>query len=83
MNSDDFYCELYGVRLLVFMETAPQSNNYHQVILNPDQFKRVSDSIVHGAKVVGREGSREIIESPLSEETYPLPDLKEIHEKEV
>lgn len=66
---------LYGTRLLVFLEDSPQSNQYHQVILNPTQFKRVSDAI---SNVVGRNGDDEDVEMELSVDTYKLPDLQEI-----
>lgn len=67
---------LYGTRLLVFIEDAPQSNEYHQVHLNETQFKRVSDAI---SNVVGRNGDDEDVEVEMSIDTYKLPDLQEIY----
>jgi hypothetical protein len=37
--------ELYETRLVVCMETAPQSNKYFQIMLNKEQFKAISDEI--------------------------------------
>lgn len=34
--------DLYTVRLVVMLEDEPQSNRYHQVILNPEQFRMLS-----------------------------------------
>lgn len=68
---------LYGTRLLVFLEDAPQSNQYHQVRLTPEQFKRVSDSI---SNVVAKNGDDEDVEVEMSINTYTLPDLQEIYE---
>lgn len=65
---------LYGTRLLVFLEDAPQSNQYRQVILNGSQFKRVSDAI---SNVVSRNGDEEDVEIEMSLDTYLLPDLQE------
>lgn len=71
--------ELWVTRLLVFLETSPQSDTYHQVILNPEQFKAVSDAI---AEVLSTQGDMETINIELSAETYKLPDLQEIYIKE-
>jgi hypothetical protein len=65
---------LYGTRLLVFLEDAPQSNQYRQIILNQDQFKNLSNSI---GTVVDKEGDDEQVEIEMSEEIYTLPDLYE------
>ena len=37
---------LYEQRLIVLLETAPQSNRYYQIYLNPTQFFNVSNAIV-------------------------------------
>jgi len=37
--------QIYEQRLLVFMETEPQSGKYNQVLLDPESFKKVSYSI--------------------------------------
>ena len=31
--------ELYTIRTLIFLETEPQSNEYHQVMLDKETFK--------------------------------------------
>ena len=68
--------ELYGTRLLCFLETEPQSNMYHQVRLNPEQFKTFSFSL---GKVVDVKGDMQNVEFEMSVETYKLPDLPEIY----
>jgi hypothetical protein len=75
---DDLYSEIYGLRLLVFMEAEPNSNLYHQVLLSPEEFKKVSLSIgvETGAEV--RPGVKEVA-TTTSEEVYTLPDLKQTH----
>lgn len=81
MKPDEFdlYTELYGIRLLIFMEQEPQSNNYRQVLLNPEQFKTLSLTL---GEVVSQVGSKQEVELNFSDETYTLPDLQEIHEDE-
>tara|TARA_Y100000310_G_C20387157_1_gene670989 strand:+ start:410 stop:610 length:201 start_codon:yes stop_codon:yes gene_type:complete len=65
--SRELFNEIYSTRLLVFIESEPQSNKYQQVILTPKQFKEVSDDIsLEGDKL------------RLSKEIYKLPDLREV-----
>lgn len=77
MNNLD-YEELYGVRLLVFQETEPQSNKYRQVLLDKEQFKKVSfdTSKLTGKKIMDNIDECTVM---LSDEIYTLPDLKEIN----
>lgn len=35
--------ELYESRVLVLMESEPQSSKYHQLFLNAEEFKKLSD----------------------------------------
>lgn len=65
---------LYGTRLLVFLERGPQSNQYQQVIFNPEQFKKVSDAVCGSEATEGEEE----VELMLSNDLYELPDLPEI-----
>ena len=62
----------------MFMETEPQSNKYHQVIFNKEQFKRASGSIAD--KTGERFGEYEKTNVILSKKTYDLHDLKQIYE---
>lgn len=39
----------YELRIVVFMETAPQSNTYKQILLDQDQFGKMSQ---HLGKVI-------------------------------
>lgn len=70
---------LYVNRVLVFMETEPQSNVYNQVILNAEQFKAMSE---HISEKTGNKLSKDVdeVNIELSEEEYKLPDLREIHD---
>lgn len=69
--------DIYGTRLLLFVEIDPQSNTYRQVCLSAEEFKNVSLAF---GKVVSREGNKQEIELQMSEETYDLPDFPEMHE---
>ncbi len=76
----EIYEEIYENRLLVFLETGPQTNKYHQVLLNSEHFKKVSDAVTNGRISIedAREGF-EVVEFPTSEEEYGLPDLQSIN----
>ena len=37
--------EVFGLKMVILMESEPQSDHYHQLVLNKDQFKTVSDVI--------------------------------------
>lgn len=43
--SPEQIAELYETRLVVLVETAPQSNRYHQVRLNQSQYHRVANAV--------------------------------------
>lgn len=73
-KSMDILKELSVSRLLVFLETEPQSNKYRQVILTPEQFKKMSDVI---CEVVDKKGDEETVSINMSIGTYLLPDLNE------
>lgn len=67
---------LYHQRLLIFLETEPQSNVYNQILVTPEQFKKVSDAIC--SIVVPKNGNDiETVSVETSEEIYKLPDLQE------
>ncbi len=72
--STDLEQAMYGTRLLFFLEDAPQSNRYRQIILTEEEFKNASMTI---GKVVSQEGVDQTVQIQMSEETYPLPDLRE------
>jgi len=71
MDGIDAY-ELFEVRLLVFLETSPQSNTYKQVLLSAEHFKNVSDAVA--GQFIRMDGIYEEVTARLSEDTYPLPD---------
>lgn len=66
--------DLYGIRVLFFIEEEPQSNKYRQIILTPEEFKKVSMSI---GSVVQVDGHDQTVELNLSDELYTLPDLQD------
>lgn len=67
--------ELNKTRLLLFFEVEPHSNQYNQVLLTAEQFKKVSDDIVI---IKGRyPNGNEMVELETSTYTYTLPDLPE------
>lgn len=68
--------ELYTVRTLIFLETEPQSNEYHQVMLDQETFKKVTEVM----STLVKEGEIQEVNLDLSEETYKLPDLKDIYD---
>lgn len=69
---------LYGVRVLMFMETEPQSNKYRQICLNSEDFAKVSKS--YGIVKRLNEDGIEEVELMLSDEEYELPDLPEVYD---
>ena len=69
--------EVFNTRLLVFLEDRPQSNEYRQIFLNAEEFKKMSSSI---GKVVGKEpNGNDTVEFRYSDEIYSLPDLRPLH----
>lgn len=68
--------ELYSQRLLVFLETEPQSNKYHQIYLDAENFKRLTATL---GTMVGKDGEIEKVLIEESTQIYNLPDLKEIN----
>lgn len=68
--------ELYTIRTLIFLETEPQSNEYHQVMLDQETFKKVTEVM----STLVKEGEIQEVNLDLSEETYKLPDLKDIYD---
>lgn len=70
-----FEHEIYSTRMLIFIEDEPQSNQYHQLILTEDEFKKTAMTIGRVVKT----GEVETVELQESEELYTLPDLPEIY----
>lgn len=68
--------ELYTVRTLIFLETEPQSNEYHQVMLDQETFKKITEVM----STLVKDGDIQEVNLDLSEETYKLPDLKDIYD---
>lgn len=76
----EIYEEFTITRLLCFLETAPQSNKYQQILLNKDEFNKFSQSL--GTVTKQHKNGKQDISIRLSEEVYELPDLQEIKNKE-
>lgn len=74
--NEELMKEIYSLRMLVFIETSPQSNQYNQVLLDPKTFKKVSFAISAAAKM---SDEIQITPVPCSVEVYTLPDLQQIH----
>lgn len=68
--------ELYIIRTLIFLETEPQSNEYHQVMLDQETFKKVTEVM----STLVKDGEVQEVNLDLSEETYKLPDLQDIYD---
>jgi len=62
---------LYTTRLILMMETAPQSGVFRQVQLTQEQFKKMSDVLyfLHGGDLDGK-----FIQMTVSDQTVKLPD---------
>ena len=72
--------ELYACRLVVLLETEPQSNVYNQVELTQDKFNTIFETVFDcDSDTVEIGESRTIL---LQEEDIKLPDMKEIYDKE-
>lgn len=50
------YGEIFTCRVLLFIESAPQSNTYNQIRLTPQQFRDITAAIylAHGGRPGGR-----------------------------
>lgn len=82
------YSDIYGTRVLVFLENKPQSNKYHQVLLSPEMYKAMTATICKPASesfpLERNEEGRfapqiEMKEIKTSEEEYTFPDLPEAY----
>lgn len=75
--NDELLGDLYEQRLVVMLETEPQSNKYWQVILDEEQFKKVSNAVSEvfpKGDPTDLKPGYEIKVMTLSEEEYELPD---------
>lgn len=74
---------LYTVRMFIYLETEPQSNQYERVMLNQEQYKRVSGAVYD---CFPKDPSHEC-DNPnckgvallTSDSPIPLPDVSDIH----
>ncbi len=79
---EDIQTTINEQRLLVFIETTPQSNKYNQILFTPEEFKKISDNI---GVILNKSDDQiksgfEMIEINQSEEIYTLPDLQSVYE---
>jgi len=65
--------ELYESRLIILLETAPQTNKYMQILLNKEEFKKVSEVIANlsGEKEID---GRVEVDLKVSDEEITLPE---------
>ncbi len=77
MENRDLYHAIHGIRMLLFLETEPQSNKYRQILLSPEEFKRVA--FAYG-KLTGKKLSDGLdeVKIEMSDEIFDLPDLQEL-----
>lgn len=79
--------ELYTTRLILLMETEPQSNEYRQVRLNEEQFRKMSDALAD----TFRDRSIPVSKAqaaihgqpfflPMGDDIIKLPDVPEVYE---
>ena len=74
------HSDIYGLRVLVFMETEPQSNKYTQVLLTPKMYKEMTATI---CRPTGKkDGNIEEMKIDGSEEEYTLPDLSHAYQED-
>jgi hypothetical protein len=73
---------LYELRFLMFIESAPQSNKYSQILFTQEQYKKLSEAIMEMYPIKGYEGDNPIFDIIGSDETHPLPDLKTFYTQE-
>ena len=77
---EDSVINLYEQRLLVFMENDVGTNKYNQVLLNQEQFKKISDAVISKkVDMFDLKPGHEVVEIETSEEEYTLPDLESIN----
>ncbi len=72
--------QLYNIRMLMFMETSPQSNKYRQILLTDSQYRKISKTLEDSHPSVHKDPTRPDhvdVELTLSDNTYTLPDLNE------
>lgn len=75
--------QLNNMRMLIFLETKPQSNKYNQILLTKQQFKEVSDALGKIFEVKGhslQDGEIRVVDIEISDDETLLPDLQQIHD---
>lgn len=73
-NAQEIGSLIYEQRVLVFIEIEPQSNQFRQVLLDNEQFKKVTT--LFGTLLKTDEKGLEHYEMKESDEIYNLPDLQ-------
>lgn len=74
---------LYNTRMLIYLESEPQSNKYFRIMLDAKQYAEVTKAVYeqfpkdpeHACDNPSCAGVTLLI----SDETIPLPDVSEIH----
>jgi hypothetical protein len=72
--TDEQLSEIFGLRMVVLLESEPQSDKYRQVVLNADQFLALSNAF--GEIMEEKVNSDNLREGTylLQEEEITLPD---------
>ena len=71
--------ELYAQRLVLLLETGPQTNEYNSIILEEEDWEKIFDIALKNKKGSDTVDVDEVPNLHLSEETYKLPDIQEIY----
>jgi len=75
--TDEQYANLYALRLVVLLETAPGSNEYHQFEFAEEEFKKVSLCIADINISEKKENGDMICLHNFRDAKYQLPDTIE------
>lgn len=71
---------IHEVRLLIFFETKPQSNKYHQVMISYPQYNAINNIISTPAPSQANDlPGMQFRDVDISNEVYDLPDLQTIN----
>jgi len=63
--------QLYTTRMVLMLETSPQSGLFRQIQLTQDQFKKISDSIYFS---LGGDTQGNFIQMTVTDKAIKLPD---------
>lgn len=77
IDASELFSAVYAIRLLVFVEETPQSNHYHQLMLDDKQFKELTTCI---SRLFPCEHGRDKhSDLEVGDACHTLPDLMQIN----